>query len=244
MELGYVKIYRQLKDKGYYKKSEYVHLWVHLLLSVNHSQKEFMWNGKIILIKEGQVITGRKELSKQTGIKQGTIENILEMLENEHQIQQQKTTKYRLITIVNWKEFQKGDSTSDNRVTTEWQQSDTNKNDKNDKNDTSLGKERVFNSETLQKFIETWNSYKTGTGRNQTVYTKLLPQCIKVNPEMEQKWEKLNKFLNSYEDATYAIQKYVVEIQNRDPKNDYCRHRFSCLEFIGRENGLRKFANR
>jgi hypothetical protein len=105
-------------NKGYYKKSQYVHLWVHLLLKANHEPKEFMWNNQIILIKEGQLITGRKELNKETGISETTIERILEMLENEHQIGQQKTTKYRLITILNWKEYQKTDSTSDNKRTT------------------------------------------------------------------------------------------------------------------------------
>lgn len=130
---GWIKLHRKLIEKGYYKKSQYVHLWIHLLISANHRKKEFMWNKQIIIIKEGQMITGRKQLSKATGITQGTIENILETLENEHQILQQKTNRYRLITIVNWNTYQKIDSTSDNKVTTESQQSDTNKNDKNDK---------------------------------------------------------------------------------------------------------------
>jgi len=134
MENGWIKLHRQLKNKGYWKKSAYVHLWVHLLLSVNHKPKEFMWNGQIIMVKEGQMITGRKQLSEETGISQTSIERILKMLENEHQIGQQKTTKYRLITIVNWGSHQKVDSTLDNKRTTSGQQADTNKNVKNVKN--------------------------------------------------------------------------------------------------------------
>lgn len=135
MNNGWIKLHRKILDKGYYKKSQYVHLWIHLLLKANHKEHEFMWNNEIIIIKEGQLLTGRKELSKETGIPQTTIENILKLLENEHQIGQQKTTKFRVITIVNWKQHQKLDSKSDNRVTTDGQQMDTNKNIKKDKND-------------------------------------------------------------------------------------------------------------
>ena len=114
---GWIKLYRQIQNKGYYKKSHYVHLWVHLLLNANHKDNEFMWNGDLILIKEGQLLTGRKELSAGTGISQSTIERILKMLENEHQIMQRKTTKFRIITIINWKDFQGGQQTDNKRTT-------------------------------------------------------------------------------------------------------------------------------
>ncbi len=89
-----------------------------------------MTNGKIILIKEGQLLTGRKQLSEATGIAESTIEDILRVFETEEQIRQQKTTKYRLITIVNWKDYQESDS----KPTAARQQADTNKNEKNEKN--------------------------------------------------------------------------------------------------------------
>ena len=128
MEQGWIKLHRKLKEKGYYSKPNYVFLWIHLLLSANHKPQEFMWNGSMIIVKEGQLITGRRQLSIETGIPATTIERILKMLESEHQIGQQKTTKYRLITIVKWNDYQKVDSVSDNKRTTNGQQTDTNKN--------------------------------------------------------------------------------------------------------------------
>lgn len=134
MKNGWIKLHRKILDKGYYKKSHYIHLWIHLLLKANHKKQEFMWNKEIIIIKEGQLLTGRKQLSQETGINEGTIENILKMLESEHQILQQKTTKFRVISIVNWYSYQIIDSSSDNGLTTELQQNYTNKNDKKVKN--------------------------------------------------------------------------------------------------------------
>jgi DNA-binding transcriptional MocR family regulator len=112
--------------------------WISLhrkILLANHEPKEFMWNDSIIMVKKGQLITGRNSLAKQTGIKPSTVERILKLLENEHQIEQQKTTKYRLITIVNWKEHQEKDNKRNSKRTASGQQADTNNNDNNVNND-------------------------------------------------------------------------------------------------------------
>jgi hypothetical protein len=132
---GWIKVHRSLKDKGYYKNSSYIHLWIHLLLSVNHEPTEFFWNGKIIYLKPGQFITGRKKISFETGIPETTIERVLNCLESEHQIGQQKTTKYRLITILNWEKWQEVDNKTDSKRTTDGQQTDTNNKGKNEKNE-------------------------------------------------------------------------------------------------------------
>lgn len=147
---GWIKLHRRLKDKGYYKNSQYVHLWIHLILNANHKPKEFMWNKEIMIIKEGQLLTGRKELSVQTGIPETTIERILNLFENEHQIGQQKKTKFRVITILNWQEYQLADSKTDNRRTTDGQQTDTNKNNKKEEECKEIKIISVSKSETVK----------------------------------------------------------------------------------------------
>ena len=106
MNNGWIKIHRGLQDKGYYTDSHYVHLWIHLLMKANHEEKEFLWNGRIIKIKRGQMIAGRKKLSKETGINEHKVDRILKTLEFEQQITQQATNKYRLITILNYSKYQ------------------------------------------------------------------------------------------------------------------------------------------
>lgn len=158
---GWIKLHRKLVDKGYYKKSSYVHLWIHLLMSANHESKEFLWNGSLIMVKEGQFITGRDQLSEATGIHRSSVERILKVLEIEHQIEQQKTTKYRLITILNWKEYQKEDSKSSNKRATNEQQASTNKNEKNYKNEkNTAGQDPAEVSEVINLFKEVNPSYE------------------------------------------------------------------------------------
>lgn len=136
---GWVKVFRSLSEKGWYKKSDYVHLWVHLLFKATHKGIEYFFNGENLKLKSGQFITGRKKLSDETGINESKIERILNFFEkNEQQIEQQKNNKNRIITILNWdlhqlNEQQAEQQLNSKRTTTE-QQLNTYKNVKNDKN--------------------------------------------------------------------------------------------------------------
>lgn len=135
MSNGWVKIHRKIAENPIATKPAYAWLWVMLLIKANHADNEVLMNGQKIPIKKGQFLTGRLELSRATGIKSTTIERGLHYLENGHYIGQQKTTKYRVITILNWDGYQKADTKPDIKRTTLGQHSDTNKNDKKDKND-------------------------------------------------------------------------------------------------------------
>lgn len=157
MSEGWIKIQRSLTGKGWANRPEYVALWVHLLLMANHKNSEYFWNGKTIILKAGQLITGRKILSEVSGISQTTVERILKTFENEQQIGQQKTSTSRLISILNWDKYQKvgqhSGQRADNGWTTDGQRMDTKEecnNDKNDKND----KKGVFTPPTPDQVQE------------------------------------------------------------------------------------------
>ena len=135
---GWVKLHRKILDNPISRKPAWFSVWVTLLLLANHDDEHtFIWNGRQIELKEGQFITGRKTLSEQTGVPETTIERILDYLESSGQIGQQKNTKNRLITILNWETYQK----VDNKRTTNGQQTDTFKNiiNKEVKNSTNTG---------------------------------------------------------------------------------------------------------
>jgi len=120
MDLGHIKTHRELMNKAFYKDSEKVHLWLHLLLKANWSEREEMFAGKPIKCKAGQFTTGRKQLSIETGINESKIERILTYFEKiEHQIEQQKSSVNRLISIVNWCRFQQSEQRNEQQVNSE-----------------------------------------------------------------------------------------------------------------------------
>lgn len=152
-EYGYIKLYRQLKEKAFYKDSEKVHLWIHLLLKATHKGREEMLGGKPFKCEPGQFTIGRKQLAEETGIDESKVERILTYFEKiEQQIEQQKTTKNRLITILRWNNYQASEQQIEQQVnnncTTSEQQVNTLqecKNVKNVKND---------NKKDMPKFIK------------------------------------------------------------------------------------------
>lgn len=136
---GYVKIFRSMIRKGYYKKSEYIHLWLHLLLKANHKPNEWFYKNKPYKVGKGEFITSRKTLSKETGINESKIERILKCFENEQQIEQQNMYTSRLIKITYWDEYQKNEQVFEQPVnsqrTASEQPVNTNNNDNNVKNE-------------------------------------------------------------------------------------------------------------
>jgi hypothetical protein len=93
-------------DKGYYLKSEYVHLWLHLIYKATYTQREFMFNGNIEILQPGQFITSRSKLSIETGIEESKIERILNTFKSEQQIEQVNRNKFRIISILKWNTYQ------------------------------------------------------------------------------------------------------------------------------------------
>ena len=105
---GWIKLHRKLIGKAFYRKdSEAVHLWIHILFCANRSEREEILGGKPIICLPGQFTTGRKQLSESTGICESKIERLLKKFEEiEQQIEQQKTNTNRLISVVNWGQYQ------------------------------------------------------------------------------------------------------------------------------------------
>ncbi len=213
-DAGYIKLFRRLIEKGYYKKSRYVHLWIHLLFKANHKPNNFLWNGKEQIIKRGQFITGRKKLSKETGIKSGTIENILKLFEIEHQIEQQKTNLFRLITIINYDRIQKSDNGIDNKLTTKCQQDDTNNNDKNDKNTT-----KEHSVGFIKKDFETFWKYYPG-------------RCIDKK-KCRIKWKALN-LDNKFEEIIAGLFQQIA-IRKNAPNDSFIPHWKNPLTWLNGE---------
>jgi len=173
-EQGFIFLYRQLKDELFYKDSEHLHLWIHILLSTNH--KDNFHKG--ITIKSGSFKTGRKKLSSQTGISESKVERILSFLASEQLIEQQKTNKYRIITVVKWRMFQKVNSKVNNtqqQTNSKRTTQNTNNNDNNDENKTNTNKlvEKEFNS--------LWDLYPNKKGKDESFKSFLRFKANKIS---------------------------------------------------------------
>lgn len=130
---GWVKLYRQTLDNPIVcKDTETFAVWCYLLLMAAHKQRKVLFNNGVVELDEGQLITGRKTISEKFYISESKVQRILKLLESEHQIEQQTSSKNRLISIVNWHKYQASEHQSEQQVnnerTTSEQQVNTYKN--------------------------------------------------------------------------------------------------------------------
>lgn len=205
---GYIKLHRKLLENPIHGNMKYAWLWIVLLLLASHKGTEFLHGNKLIKLECGQLLTGRKQLAEKSGIKEGTIETILNYLESQQQIQQQKTTKYRVITILNWDKYQQDQQQiqqqNNNKITTKRQQNDTFKNVKNVKN---VKKENIY----IQNFEEFWKLHPKKIAKK---------DCKKKYLKILDKHEKLIKknkpSSNSHENIMRGFKLYLIQWKNTD----------------------------
>ena len=108
MSESWIKIYRRFLDWEWYSKSEMVHLFLHLLLKANVEDRR--WCG--IVIKRGQLITGRGKLIEETGISERTIRTCLQKLQETGEITVEASNRFSLITICNYDSYQERETES------------------------------------------------------------------------------------------------------------------------------------
>jgi hypothetical protein len=174
MELnGWIKLHRKFIGWEWYKKSEMVHLFLHLLLKANHDTRK--WQG--VVINRGQLITGRKSLSDETGISERVIRTCLERLKSTNEIAIKSTNKNSIITICNYDSYQIIKDNNDHQIDQQIdqqstsnrpaidQQPTTNKNDKKNKNDKNEKNHLFKNS----KYFD-FELFKSEIGENYQQY--------------------------------------------------------------------------
>jgi len=146
---GWVKIHRKIAKWEWYHKSEMVHLFIHFLILANH--KDNKWQGQIV--KRGQFITGLDSLNKATGISVQTIRTCINKLKSTGELTNQSTNRFRLITLLNWTDYQLNDDKPTSKLTsplTYYQQS-TNKQLTANKNDKNV-KEEILGDKSPEEF--------------------------------------------------------------------------------------------
>ena len=133
---GYIKLYRKiLHDPVFMKDSVTFHIANYLLLKASHKAHFFPFNRTTIFLQRGQLITGRDQISVDTGVPLRQIRTRLKLLENIGFLTIKPTNRYSIITISNYSYYQDNDSSNQPaRRPTDDQLTTTYNNGKNEKN--------------------------------------------------------------------------------------------------------------
>lgn len=99
---GFIKLQRKILDWEWYNDIPAKTLFIHLLLKANFKDKK--WKGYDI--KRGQVLTGRKILSDETGLSEQQTKTALRKLQATNEITIKATNRFSIITLVNYSLYQ------------------------------------------------------------------------------------------------------------------------------------------
>jgi len=161
---GWIKLYRCLTEKAIWADTtpEQKAILITLLLMANHKEQEWIWKGRKFKAKPGQFVTSLENIAIKAG-KGVSVKNVrtaLDKFEKLGFLANESTKTGRLITIVNWEEYQHEDSSTGKDIGNQpaknrqrgGKEVATNKNDKNGENDKN---ENIY----VPQADDVWNYY-------------------------------------------------------------------------------------
>lgn len=110
---GWIKLHRKMLEWEWYGDINVCRLWMHLLLKANHKPNN--WKG--ITVQAGQCVTGRHSLAKETGLTEQQIRTALNKLKSTGEVTSKIFSKFSLITITSWNEYQQDNQHSNQQST-------------------------------------------------------------------------------------------------------------------------------
>ncbi|HCW9470763.1 TPA: DnaD domain-containing protein [Staphylococcus aureus] len=157
---GWISIDRSIqnhwlfKEKRTFSKFE---AWIYLLMEANHSEAKVTIGNQIVTVERGQRLTSILTLSDLFNWSRFKVKTFLDLLESDGMLEVKTTSKYTLITIVNYDFYQseQGRNQHQNDIkptskqhqsninpTSKQHQTNTNNNDNKDNNEKNVNNEK------------------------------------------------------------------------------------------------------
>lgn len=102
LEYGYIKIYRKITNWEWYSETNVFKVFLHLLITVNYEDKT--WKGTVI--KRGQRAVTISQLANELSLSQQQTRTALNKLKSTNDITIKTTSKYSVISVSNYDEYQ------------------------------------------------------------------------------------------------------------------------------------------
>lgn len=106
---GWIKTYRKIQDcwiwldkEPFDKRSA----WIDLLLTANHADKKILFNGELITIERGQILTSIRQLAEKWKWSYDKVLRFLRLIENDGMIKKESDNFRTLLTIENYEVYQ------------------------------------------------------------------------------------------------------------------------------------------
>lgn len=116
---GWIKLHRSLQDCWIWLNDEPFDrrsAWVDLLLLANHKEVKMMFNGNLITVDRGQILTSIRKLSEKWKWSYDKTRRFLQVIEKDGMVQKESDNFRTLLTIVKYEVFQDLPITNQSRI--------------------------------------------------------------------------------------------------------------------------------
>ncbi|MGK0606755.1 DnaD domain-containing protein [Enterococcus gilvus] len=146
MNQGYIKLYRKVTGSFVWTNSDMFKLWCLCLMKASHEDRKFLFNGQEVRLTSGQFVTGAHVIAKEfnegvpsdKAVAWRKLWRWLKKFETEGLLTIKSNTKYSVISINSWSDYQVNDKPVTSRRQTNDKPVTTYKNEKNDKNEKKI----------------------------------------------------------------------------------------------------------
>ena len=117
MHDGWIRLYRKLQECWVWEDKEPFDkrsAWIDLLLTANHADVKLLFNGELITVQRGQILTSVRKLSVKWKWSVNKVYRFLKLLESDKMLQKESNKDRTLLTIVNYSVYQGGEYTNGN----------------------------------------------------------------------------------------------------------------------------------
>ena len=208
-----------------------------LLKMVNQADGKVMMNGRLMEVKAGSRITSIKELSERWKWSRKKAANYLKLLQDDGMIAFESTSKYTLVTVMNWAFYQNENDLRNIKSTSEEHQENitgtseahhkhTNNNDKNNNEEEKdiYSQSGLFDDvpDWIQTIFDKWNA------QGITVHRTLTPDIAKAIEKALRQYggNRCGEAIDLYSDAYYD-------------EGFYYNHKWTLAKFMTQSNGMK-----
>lgn len=161
-----MKLHRSFLNWEWFDDDATTRIFLWLLLSANH--KPTKWRGRTV--DRGQLLTGRKQIAAGTGCSERQVRTALSRLKSTSEVTIESTNRFSIITICNYKRYQRDERLDDqqndqlcsqqatNKRPTRDQQATTSNNDNNINNDNN--NTHTISGDELKRYFDNSESHK------------------------------------------------------------------------------------
>lgn len=153
MNLGYVRLYRNLINSQIFQNEKLLKIFIWCLLKATYKERTQIVGRTSIELKEGQFIFGRNKAALELDMPPSTLWDYMKLLKNMKTISIKSNNKYSIVTIEKWEIYQSKD-----------QNNDKESNYKTDNKSTSNGKQIDINNK----------EYKVDNDKNKEIYNRVI----------------------------------------------------------------------